>query len=228
MRWFLDRISVFITLSQFGKNQLMGAGFPENRIVVRPNMVFLAPPITQSVTGEYIAYVGRITPEKGVDVLCEAAGVANLPVRVAGDESAWPNLVDRYSGHVRFEGILHGRALEGFYRGARFLVVPSRWWEVCPIVVLEAMNYGCPVIASRIGGLPELIDDNVTGLLFEPGDHRELATRMQVLWHDEGLRERLALRARQQMAERFSERPYLADLMSIYNQATRLHGRLSA
>jgi len=234
MRWFKDNVSVFIALSDFSRRQLIAAGFPADRIVVRPNMLNpltahtlnptlpgdkLHPVPVPSASVDYVAYVGRVTFEKGVDLLCEASKQTGLPVRIAGDVSGWPELTAKYADTARFEGILRGDALISFYRHARLIVVPSRWWEVCPLVVLEAMHLGVPVLAARSGGLPEMIEDNVSGVLFESGNVADLAASMLRLWNDSPLRSRLADAARRRVAEKYSAAPYFSDLMSIYSRA---------
>jgi glycosyltransferase involved in cell wall biosynthesis len=224
MRWFLDRVVIFIALSQFAKNQLVSAGFPESKIAVRPNMVRLAPATIVDRRGDYVAYVGRVTPEKGVDLLCEAAARSKLPLAIAGDATGWPELTRIYSSQVTFRGILRGPTLERFYRNARFLVVPSRWWEVCPIVALEAMNFGCPVLAANVGGLPEIVDEGRAGVLFQSGDSVDLAEKMGRLWEDNDLRVRVASAAKLRVETKYSERPYLEDLLAIYQRARALHG----
>ena len=219
MRWFLDHVSVFVALSEFSKRQLVAAGFPADRIVIRPNMVNVLKEQPAATEGGYVAYAGRITYEKGVDLLCEAARAANLPLRIAGDVSGWPELQRDHADHVQFEGILRDGALDSFYRNARMLVVPSRWWEVCPLVVLEAMNLGVPVLAARTGGLPEMIEDGLSGLLFEPGHRSDLADKMRLLWNDAQLRHRCVAAARIRVTEKYDAGRYIYDLMSIYSLA---------
>jgi glycosyltransferase involved in cell wall biosynthesis len=219
-RWFIDNVSVFVALSNFAKHQLQQSGFAPERIVVRPNCVRLSEEASAiDEAGAYIAYVGRLTYEKGVDLLCAAAVATRLPVRIAGDVTKWPDLAARYSDNVTFCGVLRGEQLQKFYREARFIVVPSRWWEVCPIVVLEAMNYGCPVLASDSGGLPEMLDLGRAGLLFTSGSEQDLARAMNLLWHDMPLRARLSLAARQRVAAEYDEKNYLQDILGIYRRA---------
>jgi glycosyltransferase involved in cell wall biosynthesis len=220
MRWFTHDVTLLIALSEFARAQLIRAGFAADRIVVRPNMVNMTAnaPVREAGAGSYAAYVGRISYEKGVDLLCDATESAGIPLRIAGDCSDWP-AARRQSPHVRYEGVLQGAALDAFYRGARFIVVPSRWWEVCPLVVLEAMNLGVPVIAARVGGLPELVVDQVNGLLFTPGDLPDLTSKMLHLWNNPGDRERFAQAAHIRVCEKYSAAPYVDDLLSIYSEA---------
>jgi glycosyltransferase involved in cell wall biosynthesis len=85
------------------------------------------------------------------------------------------------------------------------------------------MNFGIPVIAARIGGLPELVVDEVSGLLFAAGDSRDLALKMRRLWDDSEARERFARAARAMVIEKFSATRYVEDLLSIYSQAMDDH-----
>jgi glycosyltransferase involved in cell wall biosynthesis len=118
-----------------------------------------------------------------------------------------------FCGQVDSEEIAEG------YRGARFLVVPSEWFEGCPLVILEAMSFGLPVIASRIGGLPELVDEGVTGLLFEPGDSVDLAEKLTLLWGDPELCRSMGIAGRRKAVKHFNEREYWLRLSEIYQSA---------
>ena len=67
---------------------------------------------------------------------------------------------------------------------AKFSVFPSEWYENCPYSVMESQLYGTPVVASRIGGVPELVEDGITGELFTPGDVDDLKSKIENLWND--------------------------------------------
>jgi glycosyltransferase involved in cell wall biosynthesis len=116
--------------------------------------------------------------------------------------------------------------MAAFYQGARFLVVPSMWFEGCPLVVSEAMSHGLPVIASRIGGLPEFVEDGVTGLLFEPGNVAELAEQIRTLWENPDLCRRLGEAGRRKAEREYNEEVYYRSLISIYEQAIERNARL--
>jgi glycosyltransferase involved in cell wall biosynthesis len=108
------------------------------------------------------------------------------------------------------------------YREATFLVVPSRWFEGCPLVILEAMAAGIPVIASNIGGLPELVEHGVTGLLFEPGNAEELAEAMRLLWTDRARCRELGAAGRAVAAEKYDARLQWQRLRSVYDMAVNM------
>jgi glycosyltransferase involved in cell wall biosynthesis len=118
--------------------------------------------------------------------------------------------------------------LYAFYRGARFLVLPSVNYEMCPLVISEAMSHGIPVVASRIGGIPELVEHGGTGLLFDPGNARDLQTQIERLWHDARLCRELGRAAWEKAASEFNEHTYHTRLMCIYRLAMARCGRAPA
>ena len=222
LRLFIDNVAVVIALNQFAKERLVTAGFDEERVVVLPNMVDVpATPIDAS-RGRYVVFSGRMCPEKGVATLLDAARrTPEIPIRLLG---GGPNF-EEYSAdappNATFLGQLAGERVAEEYRGARFLVVPSLWFEGCPLVILEAMSNGLPVIASRIGGLPELVDDGVTGLLFEPGDAEELANMMRALWHDPASCRKMGQAGRGRALREHSETVYWNRLQAVYDASIR-------
>ncbi len=220
-----DLVTLFLTPTRFAKQQLVKGGYPAERIEVLGNMVEVPAEDPGRPRGDYIAYVGRVSPEKGIDTLLDAARATGVPVRIAGDPSLMPELVAGAPANVRFVGQLERHELPAFYAGARALVVPSVWFEVFGIVCAEAMGCGVPVIASRIGGLPEVVDEGVTGLLFEPGNSDELAEKIQWLWDDEAVFHQLGHNARQQAVTRFSTQVHYQKLMDLYRKALEVrHG----
>ncbi len=181
-RVFHRNVSRFIALTHFGKMRMVEAGLAEARISVVPNMVALDHPPVDPSGGQYAAFAGRMSPEKGVDTLLAAA--RRLPaasIVLAGDGPCANQLAQGAPSNATFVGRLDHAEMGGLYRRARFVVVPNKWFEMCPLVISGSMSYGLPVIASRIGGLPELVDDGVTGLLFEPGNAEDLAQKMGLL-----------------------------------------------
>ena len=161
--------------------------------------------------------------EKGVDVLLAAAArLPGVPVRLAGNGPILDTLMSGAAAQRPLYEALGPEAMASFYQGARFLVVPSMWFEGCPLVVSEAMSHGLPVIASRIGGLPEFVEDGVTGLLFEPGNAAELADKIHMLWENPDLCRRLGEAGRKKANREYGAETYYQHLMSIYDKAIEL------
>jgi glycosyltransferase involved in cell wall biosynthesis len=220
---FEENVTIFITLTQFAKDCFKKSGIPEEKIMVLPNSVNIDyGQSTQVNKKEYIAYVGRISPEKGIETLLKAARVTGLPVRIAGDYSTAEGFVTSAPSNVTFVGFLSGETLGEFYRKASFLVFPSICNEMFPLTLLEAMQVGLPVISSMIGGLPEIVNNGVTGMFFEPGNSKDLANKMRLLWHDHALRLQLGQAGREKFLRDYSEDLYFRQLMAIYEKAISL------
>lgn len=222
-RLFHDNVTFFIALTNFGRDRLIDAGFAEKRIVFLPNMVSIPDSPIDPSDGEYIAYAGRISPEKGIDTLLAATRKTGIPVRLAGDGPIKHELVKRSPKNAAFVGLLDRGRLDEFYRKARFLVVPSIWFETFGLVVAEAMGHCLPVIASRIGGLPELVDDGVTGLLFEPGNSKDLANKMKLLWENPDLCRQMGMAGREKAIREYSEDVYYKRLIAVYRKAIEIN-----
>lgn len=219
---FTRNTTLFVALTAFAKQRLIGAGFPGDRIVVVPNGVPVPARAAEPSNGRYIAFAGRLSPEKGADVLVAAAGYSGLPVRIAGGGPARPGLVRDASPNVEFMGLLDPTGVGALYRAARFVVVPSRWFEGFPTVITEAMSYGLPVIASNIGGLPEMVEDGVTGLLFEPGNANDLVSKMRLLWENSDLCGKMGKAGRERVMREYSEDRYYERLMGVYARAVKI------
>ena len=226
LKLFHRNVTLFVTVSDFLRVRLIRAGFPEDRVEVLPNAVSASKvELTQlSNSGEYVGYSGRLSPEKGVSTLIEAARIAGIPVKIAGDGAEADSLKRLAPSNVEFLGRLSGTELSGFYQRSRFTVMPSRCFETFSLAAAESMAFGKPVIASRIGALPELIQDGVNGLLFEPGDPKELANRMTSLWNDPQTCISYGHRAKQWAEAVCNQESFYINLLTIYERAKSLVG----
>lgn len=219
---FQDNVTLFVALTHFAKHRMVNAGFEESQVAVMPFFVALPDSAADPARGEYIAYAGRLSPEKGIDTLLTAARNTGLPVRIAGDGPAGPRMVRQAPSNVEFVGTLDRTAIGTFYRNARFTVVPSTWFECFPLAIAEPMSHGVPVIASRIGGLPEIVEDGVTGLLFEPGNAEDLAVKMRMLWENPQLCLQMGVAGRQKAMREYSPDIYYERLLAVYTRATEI------
>jgi glycosyltransferase involved in cell wall biosynthesis len=216
---YRDNVDCLLPPSQFVSNRLVEAGFPERKVCVIPNMVTIPDQYTEGGDGEYVGYAGRLTVEKGIDVLMDSAVKTGLPIRLAGafvNDHKWTKYA---SDKIQFLGALKRAQLSDFYARARFVVVPSVWHETFGLVAAEAMAHGRPVIVSKVGGLQEVIEDGVTGLLVEPGDADDLAAKMEHLWNNPDICRQMGLAARKRAVEQFSKNAYYPRLKQAYNDA---------
>lgn len=135
------------------------------------------------VKKDYVVYFGRFSEEKGTKTLLEACrALPEIPFIFAGTGP----LEDEVSkvANVENRGFVTGEELRRLISEARFSVYPSEWYENCPFSVMESQMYGTPVLASDLGGAPELVQAGMTGDLFRGGDAQELTEHIKAMWED--------------------------------------------
>lgn len=169
----------------------------------------------------HVLYFGRLSTEKGVAILPRLAhALPEVELRVVGDGPLRATIerdAQVLGAHnLRLLGALHGEALAAQIRTASVVIVPSVCFENAPLAVLESFMHGTPVVASAIGGLPELVLHEVTGLLFRAGDAVAAAEQLRRLLGTPELRERLGREARAQYMARFTPAAHVAAVMDIY------------
>jgi glycosyltransferase involved in cell wall biosynthesis len=216
---FQNNVDIFLALSEYAKGRLTDSGIGASSIDVLPNTFIPPGSSTDASQGEYIAFVGRISTEKGIDTLMEASRLCGLPIRLAGDYGAMPQLASSAPDNVSLLGPLDREKMDEFYRRARMLVLPSVCFEMCPLVVPEAMGYGLPVVASRIGSLPEMVADGDTGLLFEAGNAGQLADKLTTLWKDPDKCRVMGQAGRERALRLYGEDDYFERLLTVYQKA---------
>ena len=173
--------------------------------------------------GEYILFVGRLSPEKGVDVLIRAAAqIKDIPVHIVGtgpEEARLRALATKLNAtNVVFRGFQSGDALEHIYAQCRAIVVPSVWYEVAGIIVLEAYAAGKPAIVSQIGGLAEMIKAGETGWYAPAGDPSGLAAQIAHTWQNPDECELFGRRGRQWVEQDFSPDSHYQKLLALYQK----------
>jgi glycosyltransferase involved in cell wall biosynthesis len=213
-----ESVDLVLAPSRFMAESVSSNRFPGERVRLLYNGIDIADIDPSSAAGDYILYFGRLSQEKGIRTLCDAHSAMDGSVRlvVAGTGPLERELRERYP-RVHFLGYVSGDPLRLAIAGAAIVVVPSEWYENCPMSVLEAMAYGKAVVASRIGGIPELVAQDETGLLFDPGDVGQLQGHLQTLMRDGGLRERLGKGARNRVESRFLLSQHNDSLLQIYS-----------
>lgn len=164
-----EAIDRYLAVSDFLRTKHVEGGVRPDRIEVKPNFSWRVPKAQE--VGDYFLFLGRLAPEKGVDTLMEAwSGVSEIKLVVAGDGPSSQELQQKAPSSVEFLGTVNHNEVGSLLAGARALLVPSIWYEGAPRSILEAYSAGVPVLASRIGALPEVVEDDVSGQLAPPGD----------------------------------------------------------
>jgi glycosyltransferase involved in cell wall biosynthesis len=216
-----EAVDRFVAPSRYAVGQLARLGVPAERIECLEHYVPLEAFAERSHAGEgaYAVVASRLSVEKGIDVAIEAAARSGVPLRVAGDGPAAEELAcvaRRLDAPVEWLGRVDRATLDALLAGAGALLMPSRYHEFSPYSALEAMAAGVPVVATNMGGLPELIGAE---RCVPTNDAEAVARRLGELWDDPQRRrsegEALLARAR----ERHSEDRYLNGLLTLYERA---------
>jgi glycosyltransferase involved in cell wall biosynthesis len=214
-----DRIDAYIALTNFAAKKHVGAGIPASQMHVKPN--FMADPFAgrePSSSGHGAVYLGRLSPEKGVDVLMRAWRGIDYPLSVIGDGPDMGALRAMAPPQVTFTGQLDKRGVLERLEAASFLVLPSLWYEGFPLVLVEAMACGLAIIATDLGGRAEIVPADA-GLMCEAGNAASLATAIKTLIGDPALCVWMGENARRFFLERFTAEPNYERLIEIYSAA---------
>jgi glycosyltransferase involved in cell wall biosynthesis len=217
-----DAVDRFVAPSAYAVGQLAKLGVPAERLEKLAHYLPAGAFADRSraAEGAYALVASRLSEEKGIDIAIAAAARAGVPLKVAGEGPAAQELAGmarRLDAPVELLGRVERERMPGLLAGAGALLMPSRYHEFSPFAALEAMAAGVPVLAARMGGLPELV-----GLerCVAPGDPDALAERLRGLWDDPDRRlaegEALLSRARQ----RHSEERYLRELLDLYERVS--------
>lgn len=211
------KVARYIVLNTFCRERFVRGGLPPERLSIKPNFVRQErTPTWESRRGGL--YVGRLSEEKGLAVLTRAAGLGALsPVQVIGDGPMQADVAQAFG--PRYLGYLPARDVHALLHQALYLVAPSTCYETFGLAALEAFACGTAVIASRHGGLGELVTDGVTGLLFTPGDAAELGEK--IAWAESHPAEmmRMGQAARREYERNYTPERNYRRLMEIYQEA---------
>jgi glycosyltransferase involved in cell wall biosynthesis len=217
-RWNVRRLSswvdAFIAPSDFMRRKLIAGGFPADRVHhIAHFMDTEKCKDAVRTPGDYYCYVGRLSHEKGIETLIRTAQGLPHRLKVIGDGPLRATLEQRYpSPNIEYLGFQPWEEIKRLLLGARFLVIPSEWYEVFGLVIIEALALGTPVLASNMGGIPELITPD-NGLLYTAKDTQELGEKIQVMFQSQYDAHSIATRAQAEYAPQH----YYEQLMKLYN-----------
>ncbi len=220
----MDRIDAFVTPDRFLEGKLVEAGFPADRVHPLHNP-FDARSISPTWQHKgYVLFVGRLERHKGIFTLLKAMeAVPHVELRVIGAGTEEDEVLKRVAampaGNVKFLSYMIGEPTMEQVRGAAAVVLPTEWFDNSPLIVDQAFACGKPVIASRIDGIPEVVEHGRDGLLFEPGDADGLAACIRSLLSDEPERLRLAQNARIKAERDFTAERRFEGLRRVFQAA---------
>lgn len=217
-----ENIDKYITPSKFYKQKLIEFGINPNKIEYIPNFVDIESFKFSKEREDYFIYLGRLSEEKGIKTLIDSMKQVNKAnLKIIGTGPLMDNL-ENYKQHnklnnVEFLGFKTGDELKSIVAKCMFVVIPSEWYENCPMSVIEAMSMGKPIIGADIGGIPELINKKC-GLIFEPGNSNDLAQKINLLLNDKNMINEFAINARREVEEKYSGNAHLKKIESVYSE----------
>ncbi len=227
-KWFgfYENINLFISPSRFLIEKFKEFGF-KKKIIYLPNPLSVEKKnVAVESDQSYILYYGRLSAEKGIEDLLSAYSKldAKIKLKIAGVGPLQKTLEERIKKErisgVEFLGHLDGKELQRAIVGAEFIVVLSRWYENAPYSVLESLALGKIVLASDLGGLPELIKDGENGFLFSAGNIEDLSVKMKYIISHPELKEKIAPAAVVSVSAN-NPKEYYENLMKIYKKLSK-------
>ncbi|MEO1429739.1 MAG: glycosyltransferase family 4 protein [Cyanobacteria bacterium J06633_8] len=221
-----QRVDAYIVFTQFQKEKMVQAGLPAQKICIKPNFMF-----TPDSSGEeeqredFLLFVGRLSEEKGVSVLIDAylKNDLSIPLKIVGDGP----LRDKLQGKVKnaaledvieFLGFQKKPTVLKLMRKARLLVFPSIWYEGFPLTIAEAFACGLPVVAPKLGGLSEIVDDGITGLHFQSKNTEDLASKIKWAIDNPNKTKEIGKNARIKYESKYTPEINYQQLMAIYQK----------
>ncbi len=216
------RVDAFIALTDFAKSKCIEGGIPAERVFVKPNFVDrVEEPNTE--IGDSALFVGRLSPEKGIDVLLNAWKTLSAPVnlKIVGGGPLESVVREAAARDDRIEYLGYQESAEVFalMRAAKYLVVPSIWYEGLPRTIVEAFSVGTPVVASAIGPMNDLVREGAGGLRFEPGNPQSLANAVAKLEESREELVKMRLAAHEEFQRAYRPDTNYRLLMQIYAAA---------
>lgn len=224
-RWLgaVDKVGHFIAVSDFLRDKVVSMGMPRDKITTVHNFMDCTGIDPADGPGTYLLYFGRLERDKGIFTLLDAvAPLRDTPMLIVGDGNERENLQNEITSrgldHVKLLGFKQGRELRDLIRGSICTVTPSEWYETFGLTLVESFAHGRPVVASRIGGMTEVVSDGVDGFLVEPGDVPVLRERLAWMASHPVDALDMGRQGRAKVEEQFSPERHYEKIMATYKR----------
>ena len=221
-------IDYFITPSEILRKQIIKAnvGVLANCVSTIPNFLSREKynTIPRFENNGYFLYAGRLTSVKGIHYILQALNELPqiIPLHIAGtgdfEKALRKYVLENNLSNVTFLGHLTQEELNNEYQNCIAVIVPSNWFEIFGMINIEAFINGKPVIASNIGGIPEIVEHNKNGLLFEPGNVKQLKECILTYWNNPKLVIQHGKNGYKKAREKYGEEQYYEKVMQIYKK----------
>lgn len=214
-------VDIFISPSKFLKEKIGSYFSSRLNFTIIPHVIDSKKCEPNYNSKNYVIFAGWLAEQKGIYTLIKAFETLPIKLLVFG----YGPLEDKVKKYIQVKGIenieIKGRVdpakLQNWMKDAKFVIVPSEWYEVLGIVVLEAFALGKPVVASRIGGIPEFVTEDV-GLLFEPGNVEDLREKITTLYNNDDLVRTLGKNAREKVEKSYNLETCYKEIIRIYRE----------
>ena len=215
-----NKVDRYITLTQFAKNKFIGTslGANENQFVVKPNFVQDIG-VGHDERKDFL-FIGRLSEEKGISTMLKAFSQSNSTIKILGDGPLKQDVLKaaEENKNIDYLGFKPRNEVVETLKSVKALVFTSVWYEGMPMVILEALSVGTPVIASNLGGPAEMIEDNYNGLLFDAGNDIELTKAIDKVESDSSLLSNLSKQARLTYEAKYTAEINFTILYNIYQE----------
>lgn len=224
VRIFED-VNKYITTCEFSKGKLIDGGVPSHKITCVPTFIDTEAIIPTFVHDKYFLFLGRMAHQKGTIYAIQAMNLlkdSEYVLKITGtisddeeDQKIWNYIIENgLENKIVFTGFRQGKDLEQLIDRATCIVCPAIWYENMPNTVIEAYAHGKPVVASRLGSLSEIVEDGITGYLFEAKDFQQLANKLQLFIDDDTLSVKLGLNAHEKCEREYSEAVHMEKVLA--------------
>lgn len=222
LKTWQNKVDLFVTMTEFNKKKYIEAGFPEEKIVVKPHFVYPDPGVGDG-TGGYILYVGRLTKEKGILTLLAALEKIgySIPLKIIGDGPLRERIIDFTNKYrnVEYLGKRDIKEVYDYMGKAHVLVFPSECYETFGRVAIEAFAKGTPVIGADIGAISELIKEGYNGMRFQPGNVEELTVNIKWFFTNPEIVKKMRKNARMEFEQKYTAEENYKMILQIYEIA---------
>jgi len=214
-------IDQFIALSQYAKQEFILGGIAENKISDKANFIEDGD-ISVIKDGNYGLFLGRISKEKGIETLIKTFKDIDFKLILAGDGSYLNSakIEAELNANISLTGYVSGEIKSELIANSSFLILPSICFEMFPITILEAYGYSKPVIASDLGGLPEIVIHGETGYIFKNNNSKDLFDTINRMIKNRNYLE-LGKKARQMFENKYTEEKNYRQLITIYEKVIK-------
>lgn len=221
-------VDVFIALSEFGRRKFNEGGLPPEKLMIKP--IFSDPdPGVGPGDGNYAVFAGRVSAEKGIAVLLKAwpkvFAETGVKLKIIGGgpmKSTVTEAAEAGISGIEYLGRLESLAdVHTAIGAAQAFIFPSVWYEGQPRTIVESLAKGTPIVASRLGSMPEMVVEGRTGALFEAGNADDLASKAAALLSNKEQLRRMRTSAREEFVVRYTAERNYPLLMACYEQALK-------